>query len=69
MTWARWLHSMPHSARFEMGHSWMSSGCRDPVGTSEQRVAHSERPIAGRPELRQLGVDVDLDRTEEVDIL
>lgn len=36
---------------------------------SEEGVADPQRPAPGRPELGQLGVDVDRDRAEEVDVL
>src|SRR6476619_2852431 len=36
---------------------------------SEQGVGRAQRPVAGRAELGELGVDVDLDRAEEVDVV
>ncbi|MEU7146171.1 hypothetical protein ABZ942_42500 [Nocardia sp. NPDC046473] len=36
------------------------------MSRSEQGVAPAQRPVTGRPRRGQLGIDIDLDRTEEV---
>jgi hypothetical protein len=38
------------------------------VGRSEQGVAYPQWSVSSRSELGQLALDVDIDRTEEVDV-